>query len=269
MNRTTSSYCQLKGVSGTGKGTRVAQLMLFLCDRYNVKINKQKVDSDNEQCVAIEFEEPNIAIIGKVLKSPCGLLNLEGIDHKHEIKEYLYDKYKSWNLICEGFVLTGSDFFKPQSMLDKYDFKKQMWESYYYDNVEQLQERVTGRSGKRSSGKAFSGNKGIINEFENKIKPQCEENGFSCGLYKYDEAVTSFGIRYLHFVGLSELFPEFLTFSKRKSALRHITKPQDGDFFPTELHDYCGIDGSVTGGQKILTTEQFEVALNTPNPKEL
>ena len=64
------------------------------------------------------------------------------------------------------------------------------------------------------------------------------------------------------------LIPDFISFSQTKSALRHITKPQDGDFFPSKLHNYCGLDGSVAGGQKILSTEEYEKALKTYNEKE-
>lgn len=242
------SFCQLKGVSGTGKGTRVSQLLLFL--NHVSQIKAKIVHIDNKP-YAIYIEEFNLLVPGKyVVSNKSGLVSLTGLDIMASdlkdgrfIPKELIKLYPEANIICEGYVNTLVEFYQPTYQYNN-GFSNQQWELYSYNNLEELQKRIIRRSASRIKCICWSCNKKFKLHFNKKILSQCSDiadkdsNFHPFTLFtKYDEFYLDFGKRWLAFNGYRHLVDEYTNWSESNSVLRSVTQPQDLSIFPTYLLD--------------------------------
>ncbi len=246
INTAGKSFCQLKGISATGKGTRVSQLLLFL--NYKSQDGAKIVYVDDRP-YGIYVEKFNLLVPGKyVVSNKSGLISLTGLDimvsdmdDGRFMPDELMKLYPEASIICEGYVSTQGTYYQPQNQYNN-GFKNQQWEVYLYDNLEELQKRVIGRSASRIKGTCWVGNEVFKSHFTHDILPQCasleekDEDFHSFTLFsKFSESHAEFGKRWLTFNGHRDLVDEFVTWSNENSVLRIVTQSQDLSIFPMHL----------------------------------
>ena len=150
-----SSHASLKSTSGTGKGTRVNQLLHFLRNKgFSLETITMKEISESKKYfgqyrlypVAIYCKELNLIVLGKYVKSnKSQLYSLNGMDSlDFDVCVDLLDIFSNYNTIGEGYVGCFSDSFAPDMMLGYDNF---FYFGMEYANREQFQQRLIGRSG--------------------------------------------------------------------------------------------------------------------------
>ncbi len=149
----------LKGGSGAGKGTRVCQLMEYLRAAGNncETIHWQKGDKNIP--VGKYFPALSLFVAGKYnISNKSGLTSWNGVDHLHSTfskSEYVRDmlkniveKFKVQHMILEGEPMFLSDKYRPAFLNEFYQPDQLFIDYYLYDNRDQYDERIIGRSGK-------------------------------------------------------------------------------------------------------------------------
>jgi hypothetical protein len=235
----TSSYAQLKGISGSGKGTRVEQLLRFLLSKnYNYQI--YHTEFKNKKCpIAIEFPDLNIFITGKyALGRASKLHSWTGLDYLNTgfgawFVYWLIKKFSNKNFICEGYPLTLSPVYNLDSIHNKFGYNNVFYQYFFYDKRESMIDRCFNRNG----GKIIKGtcwgtetatknnyqyNKNLSKELKSPTLNKCEVH-----TQKFDDPVYVFGYNYLKFLGLGELADKFVSYCNNNSNLRINGQTQD------------------------------------------
>ena len=231
-----SSHASLKSTSGTGKGTRVNQLLMFLRDKdYELTTITMSEKSESKRTfgeyktypIGIFCRELNLFVIGKYVKSnKSGLYSLNGMDSlDFDICVKLLNMMCNYNTIGEGYVGCFSDSFAPDLMTGYNHF---FYMGLEYDNFDQMMERIVSRSGKTCRGDAAWSQNGLAREFINAVRncKRIEEINLYAEMFSYNVPVQLFGANYLDFLDLIELSDEFVEWSKHNNVLRHYTEKE-------------------------------------------
>lgn len=168
----------LKGGSGAGKGTRVCQLMEYLKALGN---NCQTIVYNNNGKnipVGKYFPAFGLFIPGKYsLSNKSGLTSWAGVDYLHSVfktaekaREVIKELINSSDLQVNHLILEGepmflSDKYRPLFLKEFYS-PENIYISYFqYDNREQYDNRIEGRSGKKSGDSGWTRIASYLSEF--------------------------------------------------------------------------------------------------------
>lgn len=251
-----SSLCLLKGISGTGKGTRVALLQLFLINETDYEVlSTQHPEKDKTIPYGIYFPQYNIRMLGKWARShKSKLWSWTSLDYFYssfgrEFTESTVRNSTDANTIIEGYPMTGTKIYRPDGLHTHFGYDRQMINTFVYNDFEELQQRVEGRSGKRIKGTCWGGNKTFYNECDRMLEASRANPNIFCVVLRssYDEEVESFGVRYLTFLGLDSLINRFKEFAKSTDVFRKVGKDQDFSKNPLiEIYKNWGKDESTS-----------------------
>ena len=245
-----SSFGQLRGISATGKGTRICQLILYLITKYkwtykyennlasyfNDEYNNKKLSEPPlfTAPIGIYFPELNLIILGAkfVRSTKSRLLSLTGCDALNTGFGYntmleLTERYakQGYNVLCEGYVSMCSSDLNIKNQ-HKYGHTNFFYKCFQHDNKEDMLERFKSRSFHVAKGDAaWSQNEmhGKLS-YEALIKDKDELSGqlgkLIIWLNDPKELVWKFGIEYLEFLGLNQDAVNFAEFSQNVDANR-------------------------------------------------
>lgn len=164
----------IKGTSGTGKGTRVVQLIEFLRTKYEPVVREYSV-GEKVRPFGLVFEELKLMFVGQYTRSnKSSLTSWTSMDAIHAsvgkgeiarefLSQYLSDGY---TLVCEGEPLMLSDKWRPEWMVSNYGLDKLSMLYFHYETREQYDARIIGRSGKKAGDGGWSRNTSYPKEFE-------------------------------------------------------------------------------------------------------
>lgn len=235
----------LKGISATGKGTRVSTLMEYLKSKYyhesHIIANVPEEDFKNPWQISVFFPEIKTVFIGRWVKSnKSGLMSWSSLDGFSGYQDSLYmdlpTYYKGCNIVMEGYFGGKGSHIWPTNLLPHVD--NISYFHFLYDDLEELQTRCVGRSGSRIKGSCWGDNYGYLRKPEYKqkdidtyIKMYLEAGGkgdMSYTFHRFDESPEVFGRSALKAMGLTDLVLDFHANWSQFSTLRH-TDDKEGN----------------------------------------
>lgn len=236
-----SSYCQCVGISGTGKGTRVAQFMEFLrATGHPMEFIKCSFHSHSKTTIAplgVYFPDLNIFILGKWTKShKSGLVSWTGSDYVNSFMGFdrmveIIQVMSDTNFIQEGYVGMFSHRLHPDALKALTGHTNFLYHCYDYDTKDEMMDRLSARSGENedvgaATWKECRRSKTFYDHLLQK-KEEMEGVHLQAEYLKYDAPLVSFGRDYLKFVGHSNYIQDFLDYSDKTTTLRSIKTRQE------------------------------------------
>lgn len=234
----------LKGISATGKGTRVSTLLEYLKSVY--KYESHVVNQIGEfnlkkpHQLGVYFPELKIFFLGGWVKSnKSGLISWSSLDGFSGYNASLYYDiskfYQGCSLIMEGYFGGKGDHVWP-SHLGKY-FTNICYFHFLYSDLEELQERCVMRSGKRIKGSCWGDNYAYLKKPEYKDKDYLSflekfrsvntDGFFSYTFHRHDEAPGVFGRLALKYLGMYDDMIPFYESWERFTTLRRCEDKED------------------------------------------
>lgn len=218
-------FC-VKGVSGSGKSSRVLQLLKFF---ENEKLTLSDFKFTNfegkEKTIGVLVEEISLVFIGKIYKSG-EIERWQGYDvvtgsfgKSEHLSSFLKENSKKYSFIIEGAGVTRTNRLRPLYLHDECGFDNIFMQYYNYsqDQKPEYLNRIVGRSGKEP-GKGTMWDKCIDFEREGEVsKQECLE--VKCRTFHsydlFDVPINDFGIKFLNFLGLPDFIDEFKKFTDK------------------------------------------------------
>jgi hypothetical protein len=220
MNRT---IFVVKGISGSGKSSRVFQLLKFfekqgktLSDFYFTNVEGK------ERLVGVLVEEENLLFIGKLYKSGA-VERWQGYDAvtgafkgARYFSEFLENNVNSFSVIVEGAGITQTHRLRPK-FLSESGFENIMMQYYNYPEKgkEQYYNRIIYRSGEKPKKDVmWDKNLGFINDAKFSEKEIKEVQGVKIFMSKdeFEEPPSDFGEKYFIFTKQMDNYNDFLDF---------------------------------------------------------
>jgi hypothetical protein len=202
----------VKGISGTGKSSRVLQLLMFYQDVMGyepVSIKNHHQEKGKELHAGLLIEQEKTLFIGKFYERD-GVKRFQGHDSvtgafngSDDFSNFLTEKGKDYKIIVEGSGTTLSYRFRPKFLFES-GFDKMFFQYYNYKMDEQgkkeYKKRILLRSGKDIEKdsmwrKGFSFQK----EYEKSLI-ESEEVATPSIIHSYDDHtphISDFGQKYL------------------------------------------------------------------------
>lgn len=222
----------LRGTSGTGKGTRVCQILEFLKTKYEPVPKNFEFEGKTKQ-YGLAFEELKLLFVGTVTTSnKSGLSSWSSMDYIHSnvkkcelarpiARQYLREGY---SLVLEGEPMMQSNWFRPLSMHPYYGVARYLMPHYWYQDRSQYDERILGRSGKLAGDSGWGRNESYKREWEKTVE-EAEELGLEdchAELLPHDAPLEQFGAQLLAFMGRVDMIEEFVAWTAQNPMLRSV-----------------------------------------------
>lgn len=201
----------LKGGSGSGKGTRVCQLMEYLKSQNNNCETVHYIHNNKKVSVGKFFPAFGIFIPGKYsISNKSGLTSWSGVDTLHgmfktaeatrNIIKELCLEYSVKHLILEGEPMFLSDKYRPLFLDEFYNPETIIINYFQYDNREQYDARIMGRSGKKSGDSGWSRIKSYHTEYQTSLEEATQVNSALIHSCSIDEQPEEFVVRTLNLI---------------------------------------------------------------------
>lgn len=235
----------LKGISATGKGTRVSQLLEFLKTKFaysSIYVTKVNIDGTEFKIqpfqLSVSVPHLNLIFIGRWVRSnKSKLISWSSLDNLSKFNEPFY-KYiveyfgsRKFDLICEGYFGGKSSALIPEYASQFFDSANVT--HYYYDNMEELQLRVEGRSGSRIKGTCYNDNRRYTKEESRVLDYQRYLGKWPSSSYefkRFDSPISDFGSLLLESINENGLRTEFLEYCERETTHRKVGTEQDSKY---------------------------------------
>lgn len=216
----TGFFTCVKGISGSGKSTRILQLFLYLRNELNYTF--EDVYYNKKKC-GILIKELNVIYLGKFYKTE-GIERLQGYDSVTAVfgsaenaSKYIKETLQNYSILVEGAGITGSNRYRPLFAFEYLSANKIFIQYYNYSNQDDYLERIVGRSGEiPKKGTMWNKNLGFISDCKKSfVEKDCiVQNGFDANEIcvfenNFDENVNDFGVKYLKFIGKEVLIEEY------------------------------------------------------------
>jgi hypothetical protein len=248
-----SNLFLLRGISATGKGTRVSTLLEFLKTKTSYRVEEVTsiiVDDVELQKTPIQlsvvFDDINTVFIGRWVKSNKSKLiswtSLDGYSkyNNDTFYNHIMRSYNTRNVVCEGYFGGKGKTFDPPQIAEI--FKSADLEHYYYESMDELQSRVMGRSGSTIKGTCYRDNKWCIKEKNRQRVIDLFTAAVPNSTYnfiRHHEEVHEFGSRFLNKIGKSEWVSEFISFASENSTKRNVESIEENY---SKFSKYLGFD---------------------------
>lgn len=228
----------LKGPSGTGKGTRVSQLIEFLKTKekpipfYYSMISKSSM--------GLLFKESGILFIGSyVCSNKGGLSSWSSLDSVHAavktasngrlvvLEAIDFARQHSKENICivmEGEPMLLSDKFRPEFLSKTYQPNHLMISYFTYSSRDEYEARIQGRSGIPGGDSGWGRADGYPKDFEKSKEEAVLLDDTQCHLSmrSFDETYWKWGADLLTLLG--KPVDEYSAWSKNNPMLRELGK---------------------------------------------
>ena len=205
------TMCVLKGASGTGKGTRVSQLLEYMKTLDTPVMFRSRLSSKLD--AGLLFPKLGFLFIGGFVKSnKSGLTSWTSMDNVHatlktaeagrelikEAIEFLKSRaiVDDVTIVLEGEPMLLSDKFRPEFIESEYKPERLYISYFMYSDREQYDKRIIGRSGGTGGGDSgWSRASSYLSDFE-KSKEEATRLDYtqcSISLRSFDEEVWRWG----------------------------------------------------------------------------
>lgn len=249
----------LTGASGSGKGTRVVQFIMFLEDYLGLKPKLLRMNRGKKsEIIARHYSDLDFTVVGRFMNnrmngkiSWSGWDAVSGNNSRYEIldiagteipvltPDLIRQLIKTWgsNWVVEGYPELAPT---PLSMWDYFD---NLYDQYYmYDDImKELPERCRIRSGKISDCKSATNKTQILLSISTQVERAnfIQNNTMDISKYhkymlKYNSPLSEFGSLVLDTLNMSELKPEYEKFCSDTPYLRS----HDTDNLPGFVEKY-------------------------------
>lgn len=218
----------VKGVSASGKSSRVYQLISFFENELGMKKEPfffTNIEGKRKE-VGIFFEEPNILFIGQEYNSG-GVTRFQGFDNKTScfkgtalFCDFLKEQAKKSSVVIEGAGITQSNRYRPLFMRKDLGIKNIYIQYYNFKNEEkdEYDQRIMLRSGKLPPkgtmwDKCSSFNKEY--QFSLNEKESLENNEtIYVNWDHYTTPIDDYGTKMLVLMGLDFLVERFISYTE-------------------------------------------------------
>lgn len=229
------------GSSGTGKGTRMNQLLTFLCSKFDNELYYTDIDGKSVN-IGILITKLDILFLGKYVDNKKTRnrtwTSLDGLWSKFGGTEQTVSAIKKlpYHILCEGYSNMDTFRVRPVHMSSE-GCRNLFYQVYSYglENKQEYLERIKGRSGKYPKGDTAFDKETQILKFPKKIEDEFNElcsnqsgNLVVCD-YKFDISIDTFGIEYLDYIEEHKLVDEFVEFSKYNQVFHQYVTPPKND----------------------------------------
>lgn len=233
----------LKGPSGTGKGTRVSQLIAFLREHETPTLLSYQIGTKC-RVVAHCFPEHGFFFIGDItVSNKSGLTSWTSMDMIHSatgtaeggreiIKFVKEEALKATKkdfacLVLEGEPMLLSDKFRPEFMSTEYAPQDLVLSYFGYTDRSQYEERIQGRSGVSGGDSGWKRSQSYEKDFKFSKEESVKIDATQCHLSfrLYDETVWKWGADIMDLLGVP--CGEFAKWSETNSMLRSIGQKAD------------------------------------------
>ena len=226
----------LKGASGTGKGTRVSQLIEYL-KTLEIPVHFYSTLKPKNS-FGLFFPINGMLFIGvNVVSNKSGLSSWSGMDSIHAsikkaeigrevIKEAITllktSKASSLCIVIEGEPMFLSDKFRPEFIEKEYSPDRLLMSYFMYEDRKQYDSRIMGRSGKPSGDSGWSRVSGYQGDFDRSVSESQTLDSTQCSISmrKFDETYWRWGADTLRSLGMDET--NFCSWSEANPMLRTI-----------------------------------------------
>lgn len=229
------SIILVKGISGSGKSTRVYLFLDFL-EHLGIKIEPFKFVTldQKEKQVGVYVEEFNLIFVGKYydngeFKRWQGYDSMTGrLCHAEGLSHFLEGVCKmGHNVLIDGAGTTVSWRLRPLDLCGtsgftnilhvRYDYRDDQWEEYC--------DRITYRSGEPPKGDCmWRKHTTFQHDFEKAVKEaeEVKECGAHVELFDepYDVPVWDLGVKIFNFFGLADITEEFVEYCEKSNYLK-------------------------------------------------
>jgi len=210
----------VKGVSGSGKSTRILQLNLFFRNVLNYAFEDVLF---NNKKVGFLIKEINTIYLGRLYFTE-GVERLQGFDAvtgafgtSENASNFIKEKLTQYNVIVEGAGITNSFRNRPQFIWEYLQAKKIFIQYYNYNNyeLEEYKNRIIYRSGKLPDKMTmWNKNRSFINDYNNSVAEKDEilkQQNIDIDLINdnFDSLLEDFGVKYLSKIEKSEYIEQY------------------------------------------------------------
>lgn len=226
------SYGQLRGISATGKGTRMYQLVSFLKTQFKWTFFQAEVPAYREKKedgtvpvytvknFGIFFPELKLLIPGRIVKSnKSRLLSFTGADMitsgwSHDTLFDLNLKFATqYNWLYEGYTGLDNGKLNPKWLEESTagDIHNYFYRMYHHPDKEEMLARFKSRSYTVAKGDAaYSQNENHSTISYNTILKETEDLNVNCDikLHESTEPMEEFIFSYMGFLGFSSAYAE-------------------------------------------------------------
>ena len=227
-----SSLAILKGASGTGKGTRVYQLIRFLKTLYE-PVEYKFISGGRIKTLGLYFKGLNIFFVGtNVVSNKSGLESWSSLDYINaatgktdltlNILKLLLEQ--NFNVVAEGEPMLISYKYRFLWVLENLKPNSMFFSYYMYKDRGEYDTRIMGRSGKVAGSTGWERNEGYLIDYRKNRLEKPPQGDHRLYMSKYDENIALFGEKYLEFVSHQELIPRFVEYSRTTNCLRSVNK---------------------------------------------
>ena len=217
-----SKIIVVKGISGSGKSSRVFQLIKYLevlgCQFEDFHyLNKEGKD----RVVGLLCKNLGIVFLGKIYKSGTverwqGYDSVTGCFMKSEyFSEFLKDQKGKFTMFVEGAGVTQTNRLRPKFLHEQLGYESIMIQYYNYDNKQDYLDRITYRSGKvPTKATMWDKNSSFIAESAWSL---IDQKTIDCEVYinQFNAPISDLGVKFFKFIGLDkETIDDFVEFTK-------------------------------------------------------
>lgn len=250
----------MRGTSGTGKGTRLNQLIMFLRTREEPEILGFKVQSPKSvkfRPYGLYFKSINTLIIGKYVKSPkSGLISFSSTDPiinnltsyerisglwvwGYDIVQIILETHRDKHVIIEGLAGLEKSEFSVEHLLVM-GYKKILNQLFIVDSIEDIRDRTLQRSGKAAGAHGSIGiNSVLLNQFD-KVE---SNNKVIMDLQRFDSHVSMFGRKFISQVlEDTPLYNDFIRYSRFTKHFRHYEEKEKNKIYDKYIIEQKSIE---------------------------
>lgn len=248
------SIAVLLGTSGTGKGTRVVQLIKFLQKEGFSNRDVHFTHNNKKKQLGIEFPELGLLFVGMITTSnKSGLSSWTSMDYIHStlggvqgVPELLKPWFdKGYTLVCEGEPLMQSNRWRPEWLNETYGIENFNFQIFTYrGDRDAYNARIIGRSGKEAGDSGWARESQYDNTFK-KVQEELDAFGAKFAvcpvsgvtdlqtldigdrysknvLNLYNDPLESWGAQMLEWLNLDSFTEPFRAYTAKNPMLRDI-----------------------------------------------
>lgn len=214
----------VKGISGSGKSSRVFQLLKYF-ENLGCKLSDfHYVNCDGkDKIIGILVEEFDLIFIGKIYKSG-EVERWQGYDavtgnfkKASYFSEFLENNLNKYSFLVEGAGITQTHRLRPKFLKDL-GFKNILLQYYNYPlkGKQEYYDRIIYRNGEKPKKDVmWEKNLGFINDYKFSIKEAEECGNINLRVYSnlHDTDIEDFGFKFLDFNDSNEFMEDFVKFT--------------------------------------------------------
>lgn len=223
------------GCSGTGKSTRVQELIEYLekTGAHTIEPLMLKTSAKpNGVQIGIYFKELNLGIPGKFVEKD-GIKKWQGLDQQtakfgnsNNIERWISVTSLKMNLLIEGAGITASYRYRPDHMFRETEITSSLTICFHYYKLQEYVDRIKYRSGKENvSGIMFKKNKGFISHcksYENELAKLPDYVDYHLLGYDYSEPVHRVGALILLKLASESELQDFCRYSRNSDITERL-----------------------------------------------